>query len=80
DPHRFLFAFVAQVDMFTPRLRQAGKAAALYDIVQIHRGKTPLAVLKTQAAVALASQHPHHWYESLQAMSVTLDSTIQLTE
>lgn len=30
--------------------------------------------------MALASQHPHHWYESLQAMSVTLDSTIQLTE
>ncbi|EHC34422.1 hypothetical protein LTSEALA_3972, partial [Salmonella enterica subsp. enterica serovar Alachua str. R6-377] len=23
DPHRFLFAFVAQVDMFTSRLRQA---------------------------------------------------------
>lgn len=45
-----------------------------------HQLKTPLAVLKTQAAVALASQHPHHWYESLQAMSVTLDSTIQLTE
>lgn len=31
--------------MFTPRLRQAGKAAALYDIVQIHRGKTPLTLL-----------------------------------
>ncbi|ESE84121.1 tricarboxylic transport regulatory protein [Salmonella enterica subsp. indica serovar 6,14,25:z10:1,(2),7 str. 1121] len=45
-----------------------------------HQLKTPLAVLKTQAAVALASQHPRHWYESLEAMSVTLDSTIQLTE
>ncbi|SUF54839.1 tricarboxylic transport: regulatory protein [Salmonella enterica] len=30
--------------------------------------------------MALASQQPRHWYESLEAMSVTLDSTIQLTE
>ena len=45
-----------------------------------HQLKTPLAVLKTQAAVALASQQPQQWYESLQAMSSTLDNTIQLTE
>ena len=45
-----------------------------------HQLKTPLAVLKTQAAVALASPQPQQWYESLQAMSVTLDNTIQLTE
>ena len=44
-----------------------------------HQLKTPLAVLKTQAAVALASQQPQQWYESLQAMSTTLDNTIQLT-
>ena len=45
-----------------------------------HQLKTPLAVLKTQASVALASAEPRQWYESLQAMSSTLDNTIQLTE
>ena len=45
-----------------------------------HQLKTPLAVLKTQASVALASVEPRQWYESLQAMSSTLDNTIQLTE
>ncbi|EOJ5999858.1 sensor histidine kinase [Cronobacter sakazakii] len=45
-----------------------------------HQLKTPLAVLKTQAAVALASPDPAQWRESLQAMSTTLDQTIDLTE
>lgn len=45
-----------------------------------HQLKTPLAVLKTQASVALASGDPRLWRESLEAMSGTLDSTILLTE
>ncbi|CCJ76097.1 Tricarboxylate transport sensor protein TctE [Cronobacter muytjensii 530] len=45
-----------------------------------HQLKTPLAVLKTQAAVALASDDPAQWRESLQAMSATLDQTVDLTE
>ena len=45
-----------------------------------HQLKTPLAILKTQAAVALASPEPQAWRESLRAMSVTLDTTSQLTE
>lgn len=45
-----------------------------------HQLKTPLAVLKTQAAVALASREPQQWYESLRAMSTTLDNTVLLTE
>ncbi|HEY2452492.1 MAG TPA: sensor histidine kinase [Scandinavium sp.] len=45
-----------------------------------HQLKTPLAVLKTQVSVALASQQPQAWLESLQAMSVTLDNTILLTD
>jgi two-component system, OmpR family, sensor histidine kinase TctE len=45
-----------------------------------HQLKTPLAVLKTQASVALSSPSPAAWRESLQAMSVTLDNTISLTE
>jgi two-component system sensor histidine kinase TctE len=38
-----------------------------------HQLKTPLAVLKTQASVALASDDPQLWRESLQAMRATLD-------
>ena len=45
-----------------------------------HQLKTPLAVLKTQASVALASDDPRLWRESLQAMRATLDDTILLTE
>ena len=45
-----------------------------------HQLKTPLAILKTQAAVALASPEPQAGRESLRAMSVTLDTTSQLTE
>ncbi|MCS2170572.1 sensor histidine kinase [Scandinavium sp. TWS1a] len=45
-----------------------------------HQLKTPLAILKTQISVALASPQPKAWRESLQAMSVTLDNTISLTE
>ncbi|MGC6113126.1 sensor histidine kinase [Klebsiella aerogenes] len=45
-----------------------------------HQLKTPLAVLKTQASVALASEDPQLWRESLQAMRATLDDTILLTE
>ncbi|EHM44792.1 sensor histidine kinase [Yokenella regensburgei] len=45
-----------------------------------HQLKTPLAVLKTQASVALASNSPAQWHESLRAMSTTIDNTILLTE
>lgn len=45
-----------------------------------HQLKTPLAVLKTQASVALASDDPQLWRESLQAMRATLDDTVLLTE
>ncbi|WP_312284481.1 sensor histidine kinase [Yokenella regensburgei] len=45
-----------------------------------HQLKTPLAVLKTQASVALASDSPAQWHESLRAMSTTIDNTILLTE
>lgn len=45
-----------------------------------HQLRTPLTVLKTQAAVALSSPDPMQWRESLVAMQTTLDSTIHLTE
>lgn len=45
-----------------------------------HQLRTPLAVLKTQVGVALASDRPQQWRESLQAMSATLDNTVALTD
>ncbi|EFE95549.1 sensor histidine kinase [Serratia odorifera] len=45
-----------------------------------HQLRTPLAVLKTQVGVALASDRPEQWRESLLAMSTTLDNTVALTD
>ncbi|MBB1201653.1 sensor histidine kinase [Enterobacteriaceae bacterium 89] len=45
-----------------------------------HQLKTPLAILKTQVSVALASDKPAAWRESLNGMNATLDQTILLTE
>ncbi|MCT8343339.1 MULTISPECIES: sensor histidine kinase [Photorhabdus] len=45
-----------------------------------HQLRTPLTVLKTQVAVALASKDPAQWKESLQAIDSTLDNTISLTD
>ncbi len=45
-----------------------------------HQLRTPLTVLKTQVAVALASEDPAQWKESLQAIDSTLDNTISLTD
>jgi len=45
-----------------------------------HQLRTPLAVLKTQVGVALASNRPEQWRESLEGMSTTLDSTVALTD
>ena len=71
---------IARLNLTVDEL-QAEKLAlsdALADIS--HQLKTPLAVLKTQASVALASDDPQLWRESLQAMRTTLDGTIMLTE
>ncbi len=45
-----------------------------------HQLRTPLTVLKTQVGVALASERPEQWRESLEGMSATLDSTVALTD
>ncbi|NLU15972.1 MAG: histidine kinase [Serratia liquefaciens] len=45
-----------------------------------HQLRTPLTVLKTQVGVALGSDKPEQWRESLLAMSATLDNTVALTD
>lgn len=45
-----------------------------------HQLRTPLTVLKTQVAVALKSDQPEHWRESLVAMRTTVEDMILLTD
>lgn len=45
-----------------------------------HQLRTPLTVLKTQVGVALASDDPQQWRESLLAIGKTLDNTVALTD
>ena len=45
-----------------------------------HQLRTPLAILKTQVGVAMSSNCPEQWRESLQGMRHTLDDTILLTD
>jgi len=45
-----------------------------------HQLRTPLTILKTQVSVALSSDDPQQWRESLQGMRHTLNDTVQLTD
>jgi len=45
-----------------------------------HQLRTPLTILKTQVSVALSSERPEQWQESLHGMRHTLDETILLTD
>ncbi|MEG3131230.1 sensor histidine kinase N-terminal domain-containing protein [Pantoea cypripedii] len=45
-----------------------------------HQLRTPLTILKTQVGVALNSDDPRQWHESLQGMRRTLDDTVHLTD
>ncbi|MGK3141444.1 sensor histidine kinase [Pantoea sp. C2G6] len=45
-----------------------------------HQLRTPLTILKTQVGVALNSERPEQWQESLHGMRHTLDETILLTD
>lgn len=45
-----------------------------------HQLRTPLTILKTQVSVALNSNRPEQWQESLLGMRHTLDETILLTD
>lgn len=71
---------IVAFNRYLERLRALLSRQERFSADASHQLKTPLAVLKTQAAVALASDRPQQWYESLQAMSATLDNTVQLTE
>ncbi|ENA1775544.1 sensor histidine kinase [Yersinia ruckeri] len=65
---------------YIQRLREMVERQGRFSADASHQLRTPLAVLKTQVAVALASHAPSQWRESLQAMSHTLDNTVALTD
>lgn len=65
---------------YIQRLREMVERQGRFSADASHQLRTPLAVLKTQAAVALASNEPAQWRESLQAMKHTLDNTVALTD
>ena len=71
---------IAAFNHYLARLRGLISRQERFSADASHQLKTPLAILKTQVSVALATQDLAAWRESLQAMSVTLDNTIQLTE
>ncbi|WLS80135.1 sensor histidine kinase N-terminal domain-containing protein [Erwinia pyri] len=67
------------VNRYIERLRQMMARQQRFSADASHQLRTPLTILKTQVAVALKSDRPESWKESLQAMRVTLDETIALT-
>ncbi len=71
---------IVAFNRYIDRLRVMISRQARFSADASHQLKTPLAVLKTQASVALASDDPQLWRESLQAMRATLDDTVLLTE
>lgn len=71
---------IVAFNRYLARLRELIARQERFSADASHQLKTPLAILKTQAAVALASPDPQAWRESLRAMSVTLDNTSLLTE
>ena len=72
--------FIVAFNRYLERLRGLLSRQERFSADVSHQLKTPLTILKTQVSVALTSPDPKAWRESLEGISVTLDSTIQLTE
>lgn len=72
--------FIVSFNRYIDRLRGFIARQARFSADASHQLRTPLTVLKTQAAVALSNDDPQLWRESLLAMTTTLDNTVALTE
>ncbi len=68
------------VNRYIERLRSMVARQQRFSADASHQLRTPLTILKTQVGVALNSDNPALWRESLQGMRNTLDDTIVLTE
>ncbi|MBN7122955.1 histidine kinase [Erwinia billingiae] len=71
---------ILSVNRYIERLRQMMARQQRFSADASHQLRTPLTILKTQVAVALKSDRPESWKESLEGMRVTLDETILLTD
>ncbi len=68
------------VNRYIERLRGMVARQQRFSADASHQLRTPLTILKTQVGVALNSNDPALWRESLQGMRQTLDHTIVLTD
>jgi len=68
------------VNRYIERLRGMVARQQRFSADASHQLRTPLTILKTQVGVALNSDNPALWRESLQGMRNTLDDTIVLTD
>lgn len=68
------------VNRYIERLRAMGARQQRFSADASHQLRTPLTILKMQVSMALKSDHPAVWQESLQGMRHTLDDTIVLTD
>lgn len=71
---------IVAVNRYIERLRAMVARQQRFSADASHQLRTPLTILKTQVSVALNSQNPAIWQESLQGMRHTLDDTIILTD
>jgi len=71
---------IAALNRYMARLRDLLARQERFSGDVSHQLRTPLAILKTQVSLALSSQRPEIWHESLQGMRTTLDDTILLTD
>lgn len=79
-PWSELQPLIIAFNRYLERLRSLLARQDRFSADAAHQLRTPLAILKTQVGVALNSERPEQWRESLQGMRHTLDDTILLTD
>jgi len=79
-PWSELQPLIIAFNRYLERLRSLLARQDRFSADAAHQLRTPLAILKTQVGVALSSDRPEQWQESLQGMRHTLDDTILLTD
>lgn len=79
-PWSELQPLIVAFNRYLARLRSLLARQERFSADAAHQLRTPLTILKTQVDVALGSDDPHQWQESLQGMRYTLGDTILLTD
>lgn len=79
-PWSELQPLIVAFNRYLERLRGLLARQERFSADAAHQLRTPLTILKTQVGLALSSNQPEQWQESLQGMRHTLDDTILLTD